>query len=231
MTMAVEPRLLVDVISVTASQLVTLDDRAGRLEEHLQQGELDGGQLDRLAGAADQATAEVHLDVVHAEPGQRAIVVVGRRLDLGPAQDRTNAGYQLARVEGLREVVVGAELEPDDAIDVVAPSGQHEHRDSRRTANGTQDVEAADARQHHVEDQELIPPGEGSLCGSRPINLGVEGEPLTTQVLADQVGKLHVVVEEKHSNGPAFEDRRPRDHRFHLTPNALRRPCRCVKNC
>ncbi len=44
------------------------------------------------------------------------------------AQDRLHAREQLARIERLRQIVVGAEIEPDDAIDVVAARREHQHR-------------------------------------------------------------------------------------------------------
>ena len=49
---------------------------------------------------------------------------------LGAAQDRAEAGDQLPRRAGLGHVVVGAQLEPHDAVDVVALGGQHQHRDA-----------------------------------------------------------------------------------------------------
>jgi hypothetical protein len=36
-----------------------------------------------------------------------------------------DARHQLARIEWPRHVVVGADLEPDDAVDVIALGGQH----------------------------------------------------------------------------------------------------------
>ena len=41
------------------------------------------------------------------------------RLGLAPAQDGADARGELARVERLAEIVVGAHLEPDDAVDVL----------------------------------------------------------------------------------------------------------------
>ena len=48
-----------------------------------------------------------------------------------PAQDRAQARQQLARAEGLREVVVGAELEADDAIGLLAARREHQDRERR----------------------------------------------------------------------------------------------------
>ena len=47
------------------------------------------------------------------------------------AQHALDAGQQLARVERLRDVVVGAHLEPDDAVDHRRGGRQHDDRDPR----------------------------------------------------------------------------------------------------
>ena len=43
-------------------------------------------------------------------------------------QDGVDAGNELARVERLGKVVVRADLQPDDSIDVLTPGGKHENR-------------------------------------------------------------------------------------------------------
>jgi hypothetical protein len=40
---------------------------------------------------------------------------------------RGDTGDQLARIEWLRQVVVRAQLETDDAVDVGAVRGEHDH--------------------------------------------------------------------------------------------------------
>ena len=45
-------------------------------------------------------------------------------VDACPAEDRLDARNQLSRVEGLRHVIVGADLEPDDLVDVLVPGGR-----------------------------------------------------------------------------------------------------------
>ena len=45
------------------------------------------------------------------------------------AQDRLDARQQLARAERLGQVVVGAHLQADDAVGLLAARGEHDHRD------------------------------------------------------------------------------------------------------
>src|SRR5437867_325468 len=47
----------------------------------------------------------------------------------GAAEDGLDPGDELARVERLRHVVVRADLEPDDLVDVFVTRGQHQDRD------------------------------------------------------------------------------------------------------
>ena len=48
--------------------------------------------------------------------------------------------------ERLGDVVVGAELEPDDAVVLVAARGEHDHRNRRLGAEPPADLDAVDAR-------------------------------------------------------------------------------------
>src|SRR5437773_448769 len=72
-----------------------------------------------------------------------------------PAQDRLHPQDQLPHRERLHDVVLGAELEPEDAIDLFAPRGEHEHRNAARLRLRLQratDLVAGEVRQHEVED-------------------------------------------------------------------------------
>ena len=57
---------------------------------------------------------------------------------VGAAQHRAHARSELARRERLRHVVVGAELEPDDPVRLLAPRREHDHGELgvRRGSNG-----------------------------------------------------------------------------------------------
>ena len=118
-------------------------------------------------------------------------------LGLRPAQDRADPRHQLARIERLGQVVVGAQLEAHDAIHVVAARGEHQHRHLGRGADAAQEIEAADAGQHHVEHRQLVVPGDGAVERVGAVGLGVEREAFACEVLADQLGQLHVVVHQQ----------------------------------
>ena len=80
----------------------------------------------------------------------------GRLERRAAAQHGVDAGQQLARVEGLGQVVVGADLEADDAVDVLALGGEHDDR--RAVVGGAQapaDRQAVLAGQHQVEHDQV----------------------------------------------------------------------------
>ena len=54
-----------------------------------------------------------------------------RHCILAAAQDGFDPRDQLAAAERLREVIVGPHLQADDAVDLLALSGQHDDRDVR----------------------------------------------------------------------------------------------------
>src|SRR6478609_4104323 len=72
-------------------------------------------------------------------------------LRLRAAEDRLHSGDELARREGLRQVVVGADLETDDTVRLLVTRREHEDRHLRLRANLATDVEAVLPRQADVE--------------------------------------------------------------------------------
>ena len=75
---------------------------------------------------------------------------------VGAPEQRLDPAHQLAQPERLRQVVVRAELEADDLVDLVVAGGQDQHR--RLRAGGpeaAEDLEAVDAGQPDVEHDEV----------------------------------------------------------------------------
>ena len=73
----------------------------------------------------------------------------------GAAGDRTDPGDELAEAEGLHQVVVGAELETEDPVDLVPSGGEHDDRHRRVTADLAADLVAVDVGESEVEEHEL----------------------------------------------------------------------------
>ena len=128
-------------------------------------------------------------------------VILLARLDA--AQHGMNARGQLARVEGLGQIVVGANLQADDAIDVLAAGGQQDDGNGRVAPKGAQNLEAVLLGQHHIENDELIVAAGGELDGACAGMMGIHLEPFAAQQFADQIAQLPVVVDDEDRPGHA----------------------------
>ena len=101
-------------------QLFGADDTALGGDEDFEHCELLPGQRDVAAVAVDLAPERIQpqaRDLSHGRP------VVG-----APAVERSEAEDELSELERLREVVVGAELEPGGLVVETVGSGEHEDR-------------------------------------------------------------------------------------------------------
>ena len=106
----------------------------------------------------------------------------------------SNAHEQLARTERFREVVVGADLEAHDAIDLVAERGQHDDGHIRCRAQLAANFEPALARQHEIQHDEI----EAAMHERAPSLLSVGDrrcrEAVLLEKIAQQRADLAVVV-------------------------------------
>src|SRR4029453_653369 len=71
------------------------------------------------------------------------------------AEQRPDAAPELADREGLRDVVAGAELEPEHLVELVVPRGQHDDRHGALRTQPLADLEPVELRQHQVENDEV----------------------------------------------------------------------------
>ena len=98
---------------------------------------------------------------------------------------------QFARIERLRQVIVGAELQADDAVHILAARGQHDDRDLALLAQAAQDLEAIDAGQHDVEHHQVHARCEGAFSRPRlPSCSAVDGEAFALQEFAEQGARV-----------------------------------------
>src|SRR4051794_7658567 len=96
------------------------------LNQHFEQRKLAGGEWQRLVAARKTARCEIEREVT-----ERHDLLIGRRRagrlrGRYTSEHRLNPRDELTRVEGFRQIIVRADLEPDDAIDVVTFGGQHD---------------------------------------------------------------------------------------------------------
>ena len=108
-----------------------------------------------------------------------------------------HAGQQFARVEGLAEVVVGADFEADDAVDVLALGGQHD--DGRAVVGGAQaaaDRQAVFAGHHQVEHDQVDRVAQQDAVERLAVFGHDDLEAFLRQVAAQQVADAGVVVDD-----------------------------------
>src|SRR5919108_121078 len=114
---------------------------------------------------------------------------------LCPSEDSADPRHELARRERLGQVVVGAELEADDAIRFLVTRGQDQNRDVTAAAQLSTEGEAVDVGKAEVEHDEarLLPPDrlEAAFAGALTDDL----EAGLLQVRADECADRFVVFD------------------------------------
>jgi hypothetical protein len=117
---------------------------------------------------------------------------------LGAPQDGFEAGHQLPRIKWLRQVIVGAQLEPPDLMDIFIPRRQHQDRTGGLGCpQAAADLEAIQLWKHHVQHNQCgVLPSHFLLC-SFSILGRLNPKPLTLEVQAREVEDRWLVVDEE----------------------------------
>ncbi len=132
--------------------LLAREDLARVLGEQPQHLELRAGQVDRLPSDGDQVACQVDR---HRAGLDRGALHAARTIQFTAAQLRPHPAEQLAHREGLGDVVVRTDLEPDHLVDLGVLGGQQDDRDRAVRSDLAADVEAALAGHHDVQDQQV----------------------------------------------------------------------------
>ncbi len=163
-----------------------------------QEVELAGGQHDGPPRHVHLTPGGVDGDGSHLEHRRVGGVATGS----GAAQDSPDSSDQLARREGLGDVVVGTELETQHTVDLVVACAEHEDRHGWSAVPAGADQAAADveavelARQADVEhhDDRAFPFDEREP--GAPVGSLEDPEPVPLEVEPDQVGDVGVVLDD-----------------------------------
>src|SRR5205807_8793691 len=147
----------------------------------------------------------------------------GRGLARVPAEERANARQELVEGEGLRQVVVGAEVETRNLVGDGVARGEEQHRGRHLFVAGRlEDRKDVSAGQHHVEDDQVV--GEArqeAVEGFGAVLRDLDGVALFLEALADEARDLALVLDDQYPHGSRRRTYPPR------TPQALwrrRRP-------
>src|SRR5205814_9955229 len=113
------------------------------------------GEVDAVATEGDLALVDVDAEIAVCE-NFRVDDVLSLRQRIDATQQRFHTRDQLANAERFGEVVVGADLESDDAIDFRRTRGEHQDRRvSLARAHTSRDLETVDGWKHDVEDEQI----------------------------------------------------------------------------
>ena len=172
-------------------QRVAGQDHTGVPGQGGEKVELAGAQAEIPAG--DGRFAPAGIDPERADLDRPP--AAGR--SVGPAQDCLDPGDERARVEGLGDVVVRAELQADDRVDVVVARGQHQDGGVAPPPDLAADLEAVELGKHHVEDHEVrIVPGV-AVERVDAVMRGDDREAVLLEVQPDEVDDVALVVDDE----------------------------------
>src|SRR5262249_49150738 len=91
-----------------------------------------------------------------------------------------------------------ADLESDDAVDIITSSSQHQNRNARTSANASQYVEAVCARQHHVEHHQIVFVRQRTVDALFAVVDRFNRVTFRLKIFAHQLEKADVVVDYQH---------------------------------
>ena len=123
----------------------------------------------------------------------------------GPATERPHPSDELIEIERLRQVVVGAQAEPVDAVSHGARRGQHQEPALTPVGyEGLADLVPVQARKVTVEDNDVIAVDGGVRHRIAPVQDDVDRHALAPQARGDGLGQPFVVLHNEHSHEIPF---------------------------
>ena len=168
-------------------------DTAGMGRKRPQELELDVGQRDRAGAYLHQTAAEVDPQPVRHDD----VADPCRARDRGATKQRSHAAPELTDRERLRDVVVRAELEPEDLVQLVVAGGEHDDRHRALAAQAPAHLESVELRQHHVEDDEVERLGREPLERLLSVARGHDAKPLAFERIREELLDGVLVVDEE----------------------------------
>src|ERR671912_522384 len=180
-------------------QLAAGEDPAGGRGKHAQQLELDEGQLRLLPAHLDRPPG--HVDRQLAGFDHLVVAVLARPRRRRTAEQGADTAPELADGERLRDVVVGAELEPEHLVQLVVAGRQHDDRHRALGAEPFANLQPVQSRQHQIQHDEV----DVLLCEARECLLAVpcvdDCEAIALERIREQLLDGVLVVDEEDGGG------------------------------
>src|SRR5215212_8527412 len=176
-------------------QLLAGEDLAGAPCQEVEQVELLGRQVDRLAVTLDAPAAGVDPEATdpHRVAGHR------RGGDLGAPQHGLHPRDQLAGAKRLGQVVVRTQPEPEDLVALLALGRQHDDRDAALGPQLSAHLQPVDLGQHEVEHHQIRRAIAGVLERRPAVGRDLDLVPLANQVALDDLGHDRLVVHDQYA--------------------------------
>ena len=145
---------------------------------------------------------------------------------LDSAQHGAHPAYQLLRAERLGDVIVGAQLQAEDAVDLLAACGQHDDRRVRGGAQPAGDLQPVDFGQHEVKHHQVEALARQQVQRCLTILRGRHLKAGSLQIEADDLSDAGLVIDHQnslfaHGLHSFLIDRLPRNPYNRLTLAAL----------
>ena len=126
----------------------------------------------------------------------------GGSLRRAAPRECSDSREELREGERLREVVVGARVQPQDPI--LHRVACRQHQDGSRRAglsNATQGLETVDVGEHDVEDQDVVGELGRHPRALQPARRDIHGVALLREPAPKQAGHLHGIFDDEHAHG------------------------------
>src|ERR1700688_1615590 len=165
---------------------------AAALEQQAEQPELGGGEGHLPAAHPQQVARDVELDAADLDPLEDALLL------LEAAQHRLDPQHHLARAERRADVVGGAQLDADDAVQLLAAGGDHDDRQpagERIALEHPRQLEAVDAGQHQVEQDEVRVVAADGVDAGVAAARGLDVEALLLEVVLQDLGDVRLILD------------------------------------
>ena len=190
-------------------QLIARQHPARVLDKGAQQTKFAIRQRDHLARRRkQQPQPQIHPPTGKAQiiarigSSGRWCIVIDRkpaRLILGvAAQHRADTRQQFARVARLGQIIIRAQFQPDDPVNVAAHRAQHDHR-GRIAPKAAQCAEAILARHHHIEHDQIDFLCRKNGAHLKRVSRNRGGKTVPLQKFGDQRADTFVIIDDQNA--------------------------------
>src|SRR6185369_6517926 len=173
--------------------------------QRLEHREFAGGQRQLLAVLAQGARSQIERERPEGDHFVVARRCARRFLSWTAPQHGVDTGQQFARIERLAQVIVGADLQPDDPIHVLAFG--REHDDGRAVIGRPQaaaDRKSVFARHHEVEYDQVGRFAQHEAVQGFPVLGQDDLESFLGQIAAQEVADSGVIVDDEDLVGTGY---------------------------